>query len=1697
MLLAPAQASAQVLYRGQQSTIISGNIEPMGIGIDGTNMLYVADGNANSSHQNSIVFYQPNGAPQTTTSYSSRSGVAISCPCNQIAVAANGTYFEPETEESLVFVQLPNTDLVSAEADGVFSAMALDPSGSNLFLLSNWSNFIGETSAPFGYQRGDSGVPSMSTVMTFSGLNPPTALAVDASDNLYVGAGYDIVSATQSSGYNSVTIYSGLGNLGAGGLAVDASGTVYGTDSSAGTLFQLTPTASGYVKSVIAGGLSWPEGVILDQYGNIYVSDTYNDRVLKFQRSVVNFGTVEAHPVSSTIGMPFSVLAGTSIGNISLLTNGAPNLDYTVGSGTTCTVKTYSSTANCVINVTFSPTAPGPRLGELILSDPSGKTLFSQVLQGQGNQTVAVFNNPNLKLLTPASDSDTINFGASVVDGSGNVYVTAPASNEIMEIPPGGAASVLSLSSPVSDPNQPALASATLNNPTSLTIDGWGNLYIADTGNNRILVRQPVPGSTTGQYYLYKLNTDAINLVAPTELTVDGAGNLYFVANGNNAENLFQLIVELTPQGVPSLLYGTSGNLDPITAIVADGAGDVYAASDLGLIFIPAGNLEGEFTGHTISTGNVALSDPEGLALDSAGDLYIADAGNLNEIVEVTPQGSTNVIPTDHSGYTAPTAISIDSAGNLYPAFYNGLFQVPRASASLGFAETIVGQTSVDSPQTVQVDNVGNQNINIQNLTYPADFPANSAGTNLCATGMTLSPGALCNLSANFHPTSANALSESIYLYDTTQAWKQGVSVSGTGSAGGESQTITSQLSSGTFTKTPSYPYAAAGSLVYIQASSGLPVTLTVLSGPGNFSGAPSETGGNNILDFSAAGTIVVEATQPGNATYAPATPVEFSVTVTPVTITLNSHYSSFIQVYGGAPVLSPVFTGLIHSTDQLGLVVASGVTSASPVGSYPVSFTLVGPMASSYLLSSATGTLTVTPAPATVTANDSYQLIGATPGPFTYTLTGLVNGDQPGVFTGTPILSTTATASSPAGNYPIDVSPGTLASANYTVTTANGVLDVFAPINMRSVAAGSVSPATFFSVGEGPASSFASVEGSTNAVGESVFHANPFPCSAGACIGTITFAPPLPGIWTGSYKLLDSSSPPNVLLSIPATGIGTGPQIAFSPAATSMIAGSWSNPSAVALDEAGDLYVADSGNNQIVKVPISGGVFGTPVPLVTGLSGPGGVAVDGAGNVYYTDGGNNAVAELPWNGTGYGSPVNIPSGLSPGWSSPGSVAVDGQQNLFVIDGGNKQVIELPWTGAGYGTAIVLPSDSWSLLTGVAVDGNENVYVADTNNNEVYQIPFSTSGYGTPKPIFTGIEDAESVGVDAVGNVYVTDESGIVTRLLAQTGGGFGAPTTVASGLHGPAGLGAAANGNIFVAALPSSQVVEVDLADPPPLYTFPTATAPGSLDTADGAYSVTVTNTGNANLVFSALTYPADFPEAPGVSTDCTSSTTLAEGTACTLTIDFSPVTAGGAGTIPLNESVTVTTNALYATAAQQTISVSGTEVIPAAPLVSLSATSVAFGNQSAGTESAAQVVTLTNTGQAPLTISSIALTEANTSQFIYGTTTSCTTVAINGTCTFRVRFNPTVAGAASAAITITDNAAGSPHAIALSGTGVQVPVVSLSASTVAFGNQTVGTQSAAQVVTLTNTGQSALSISSIALTGANTSQFVYGTTT
>jgi hypothetical protein len=103
-----------------------------------------------------------------------------------------------------------------------------------------------------------------------------------------------------------------------------------------------------------------------------------------------------------------------------------------------------------------------------------------------------------------------------------------------------------------------------------------------------------------------------------------------------------------------------------------------------------------------------------------------------------------------------------------------------------------------------------------------------------------------------------------------------------------------------------------------------------------------------------------------------------------------------------------------------------------------------------------------------------------------------------------------------------------------------------------------------------------------------------------------------------------------------------------------------------------------------------------------------------------------------------------------------------------------------------------------------------------------------------------------------------------------------------------------------------------------------------------------------------------------------------------------------------------------------------------------------VSFANQNIGTTSAAQTLTLSNTGTAALSISGIAVTGSNAADF--NATNSCgTSVAVGASCTISVTFTPTSAGARSASVSVSDNAPGSPHSAALSGTGITAPQIGI----------------------------------------------------
>jgi len=164
---------------------------------------------------------------------------------------------------------------------------------------------------------------------------------------------------------------------------------------------------------------------------------------------------------------------------------------------------------------------------------------------------------------------------------------------------------------------------------------------------------------------------------------------------------------------------------------------------------------------------------------------------------------------------------------------------------------------------------------------------------------------------------------------------------------------------------------------------------------------------------------------------------------------------------------------------------------------------------------------------------------------------------------------------------------------------------------------------------------------------------------------------------------------------------------------------------------------------------------------------------------------------------------------------------------------------------------------------------------------------------------------------------------------------------------------------------------------------------------------------------------------------------------------------------------------------------------VLSQATSVSVLPAALQFGAQVVGASSAPQTVTLTDTGYLPLDISSIAVTGADVPDF--GQTNTCgSSLAVGASCTISVTFTPAQAGPLTAAVTITDNAAGSPQSVSLSGTGVTTgPNVTLSPTSLTFATQLVGTSSSAQPVTLSNYGSATLTITSIKVTGADRNEF------
>ena len=235
------------------------------------------------------------------------------------------------------------------------------------------------------------------------------------------------------------------------------------------------------------------------------------------------------------------------------------------------------------------------------------------------------------------------------------------------------------------------------------------------------------------------------------------------------------------------------------------------------------------------------------------------------------------------------------------------------------------------------------------------------------------------------------------------------------------------------------------------------------------------------------------------------------------------------------------------------------------------------------------------------------------------------------------------------------------------------------------------------------------------------------------------------------------------------------------------------------------------------------------------------------------------------------------------------------------------------------------------------------------------------------------------------------------------------------------------------------------------------------NINTTSAPQTITVTSNGNGPATITGWSYPQGIT----VTTSCPFS--LASGSSCTFTLTYTPTSPG-----PLNGFFSFSGSFQNSPA---TVSLSGT-AIGAAGLIS--PYSLTFGNQALNSTSAPQGLTLFNTGNAPLTISGIAVTGD------FAQTNNCgSSVAGGSNCTINVTFQPTAAGTRSGTLQVNANVTPYPATVNLFGTGISVPAPSFSAPSMTFASQRVNTASAAQSVTLANTGSAPLTISSFSLIG------------
>src|ERR1035437_4513209 len=580
-------------------------------------------------------------------------------------VAGNGTTGFSRDNGPATSAQLYNPQGLAVDAAG-----NLYISDTQNLRVRKVSNGVITTVAGGGFGLGDNG-PATSAQLGF-----PDGVAVDSAANLYIAdpgservrkVSNGVITTVAGNGTQGFSGDNGPPTIaqlnGPSGVAVDAAGSLYIAD----TYNQLGRKVSNGVITTVAGNgtqgfsgdngpatsaqLGFPEGLAVDSAGSLYIADQENNRIRKVSNGVITTvagggtsGLGDNGPATSAQLTPSGV-AADSAGNLYIADTG---------------------------NIRIRKVSNG------VITTVAGGGSF---LGDNG----------------PATSAQLVNPLGVAVDSAGNLYIGDSYHYRIRKVSNGVITTVAGNGTPgFSGDNGPA-TSAQVSVPEGVALDAAGNLYIPDAGNNRIrkvsggVITTVAGGGSAGLGD--NGPASSAELDGPVGVAVDSAGNLYIADQGNNrvrkvSNGLITTVAGGGTSGLGDNGPATSAQLNGPTGVAVDSAGDLYIAdfydnrirkvSNL-VITTVAGNGTRGFSGDNGAATSAELAGAEGLAVDSAGKLYIADTSN-SRIRKVSNGVITTVAGNGTLGFSGdngpaasaqfifPAGMAVDSAGNVYIA---------------------------------------------------------------------------------------------------------------------------------------------------------------------------------------------------------------------------------------------------------------------------------------------------------------------------------------------------------------------------------------------------------------------------------------------------------------------------------------------------------------------------------------------------------------------------------------------------------------------------------------------------------------------------------------------------------------------------------------------------------------------------------------------------------------------------------------------------------------------------------------------------------------------------------------------------------------------------------------------------------------------------------------------------------------------